>query len=436
MFHYKNITSKGDAAVPTSPAAANATPVKVARRRGRGRGTWWLLGTVIVVVAGGGWYFWQGTQTAQKAAAPTTVAVARADLQQTVLANGILQANSLVSVGAQVSGRIDKLDVKLGDVVKKGDPIAEIDPSDQQNAVKSAEAALASVTAQLHSQQATVAQAQASLDRSNQLSTKGLVSAADNETAKAALQTAQAQIEVLQAQLQQSSIAVDNAKLNLSRTEITAPSDGTVVSVLVDQGQTVNANQTTPTIVKLADLNTMVIKAQISEADVPRVKPGQAVYFTILGEPNNKITATLLSIEPAPDSIATETATTVSSSTSAIYYNGLFEVPNPDGKLRIDMTAQVTIVLAESKNALTVPSAALTQTPRGYVVAVYDPATRTTERRQVNVGINNNVTAEITSGLKEGDLVVATGTLGTGTTGQASGSQASSRLPRTGLMGF
>jgi macrolide-specific efflux system membrane fusion protein len=436
MFHYKNITSKGDAAVLAGPAAANAKPAKTVQRRGRGRGRWWLLAAVVVAAAAGGWYFWQGNQTAQIAAAPATVAVTRADLQQTVLANGMLQANSLVSVGAQVSGRIDKLDVKLGDVVKKGDPIAEIDPSDQQNAVKSAEAALASVTAQLHSQQATVAQAQASLDRSNQLSTKGLVSAADNETAKAALQTAQAQIEVLQAQLQQASIAVDNAKLNLSRTEITAPSDGTVVSVLVDEGQTVNANQTTPTIVKLADLNTMVIKAQISEADVPRVKPGQAVYFTILGEPNNKISATLLSIEPAPDSIATETATTVSSSTSAIYYNGLFAVPNPDGKLRIDMTAQVTIVLAESKNALTVPSAALTQTARGYVVAVYNPASRTTERRQVTVGINNNVTAEITSGLKEGDLVVTTGTSGTGTTGQASGSQASSRLPRTGLMGF
>jgi macrolide-specific efflux system membrane fusion protein len=244
----------------------------------------------------------------------------------------------------------------------------------------------------------------------NALVAKGVETKADQETAQAAVDTATAQSAVITAQIQQAKLNVDNAQLNLSRTNITAPNAGTIVSVLVDEGQTVNAVQSSPTIVKLADLSSMIIKAQISEADVPRVKPGQPVYFTILGEPDNKIDATLLSVDPAPDSIATDSDTTTPSTNTAIYYNGLFQVPNPDGKLRIDMTAQVTIVLAEAKNALTVPASALTKTPRGgYLAAVYDPATGKTRPTRVTVGINNNVTAEVQSGLNEGDQIVASG---------------------------
>ncbi|HVW92400.1 MAG TPA: efflux RND transporter periplasmic adaptor subunit [Devosia sp.] len=389
--------------------AEDKTAGKPVRRRRARRGGWWVL-LALIVLAGAGWYGWTHYLSPRPVLAPQTVPVTRGDIQQTVLANGILQANSLVSVGAQVSGRIEKLDVKVGDTVKKGDLIAEIDPSDMENSVKIAQAAQASVTAQLHSAEAAVKTAQAALDRSTKLNSQGLVAQSDQETAEAAVETANAQVEVLKAQLQQANLAVDNANLNLSRTKITAPSDGTIVAVLVDAGQSVNAVQTSPTIAKLADLSTMVIKAQISEADVPRVKPGQKVYFTILGEPDNKIGATLLSVNPAPDSVATDSDNTTPSTNTAIYYNGLFQVPNTDGKLRIDMTAQVTIVLNESKDALIVPSSALTKTPRGdYLAAVYDPATGKTEPKRVSVGINNNVTAEITDGLNEGDRVVATG---------------------------
>jgi macrolide-specific efflux system membrane fusion protein len=408
MFHYKNITSKATSSDGAAAAGVSPTAKPARRRRSRYRGVW-AVG-LLVIVATGGWFGWQHFTAAEAPVVPDTVAVARGDVQQTVLANGILQANSLVSVGAQVSGVVDKLDVKVGDVVKQGDAIAEIDSLDQQNAVKVAQAAAASVNAQLHSAQAGVKTAQAALGRSTQLNAKGLVAQSDQETAEAAVETAKAQVEVLNAQLQQANLAVDNTNLNLSRTKIIAPSAGTVVAVLVDAGQTVNANQTTPTIVKLADLTTMVIKAQISEADVPRVKPGQPVYFSILGEPDNKISASLLSVDPAPDSVATDSDTTTPSTTAAIYYNGLFQVPNPDGKLRIDMTAQVTIVLAEAKQALVVPASALTKTPRGgYMAAVYDPTTGKTKPTRVTVGINNNVTAEVQDGLNEGDQVVATG---------------------------
>ena len=411
MFHYRNIMWKNadgesGAAPVAAPPKAKASTRPGRRRKPVVRSVLLLL--VLAAAAGVGWWFYLKPQPE---AAPQTVAVARGDVQQTVLATGILEASSLVSVGAEVSGRIEKLDVNLGDVVKAGDVLAEIDSHDQQNAVATAQAALAMAQAQLRAQQATVKQNQATLDRDTQMEAKGIVATSDLETAQAAVATAAAQIDVINAQIQQANINVATAELNLSRTKVTAPMDGTVVSVLVDEGQTVNAVQSSPTIVKLADLTNMVIKAQISEADVPHVKPGQPVYFTILGEPDTRINAKLLSIDPAPDSIATESDTTTPSTTTAIYYNGLFQVPNPDGKLRIDMTAAVTVVLQDAKDALTVPSAAVHKSPRGNGagVQVYDPATGKTEFKRVKVGIDNNVTAQITEGLDEGELVVTSG---------------------------
>ena len=411
MFHYRNIMwknaeSESGAAPVAALPKAKAPPRPGRRRKPIVRSVLLLL--VLAGAAGAGWWFYLKPQPVP---VPQTVAVARGDVQQTVLATGILEASSLVSVGAEVSGRIEKLDVNLGDVVKAGDVLAEIDSHDQQNAVATAQAALAMAQAQLRAQQATVKQNQATLDRDTQMESKGIVATSDLETAQAAVATASAQIDVINAQIQQANINVATAELNLSRTKVTAPMDGTVVSVLVDEGQTVNAVQSSPTIVKLADLTNMVIKAQISEADVPHVKPGQPVYFTILGEPDTRIDAKLLSIDPAPDSIATESDTTTPSTTTAIYYNGLFQVPNPDGKLRIDMTAAVTVVLQDAKDALTVPSAAVHKSPRGNGagVQVYDPTTGKIEFKRVKVGIDNNVTAQITEGLDEGELVVTSG---------------------------
>ena len=366
----------------------------------------WLALLVVLGGAGGAawWYFLAAPEAAT---VPNTVSVGRGDIEQTVLASGVLQANSLVSVGAEVSGRIEAVHVVLGQDVKKGDLIAEIDSLDQENAVKSAQAVLAGIEAQKRSQQGSLVQAQAALDRSQRLSANSLVSQTDLDTAQAAVDSAMAQIDQLDAQLAQSELSVESARLNLARTKIVAPNDGTIVALLVEAGQTVNANQTSPTIVKIADLDTMVIKAEISEADVVRVAAGQRVYFTILGEPDVQIDAKLREVEPAPTSIASDTAST----DTAIYYNGLFDVPNPDHKLRISMTAQVTIVLDEVEQALTLPSGLVTRKDReGHtIVMVYDPATQASEPRRIEVGLNNNVTAEIKSGLNEGDEVISTG---------------------------
>ena len=374
---------------------------------------------IVLLVLGGGaaagwWYFLAPTQAKT---APDTVTVARGDIESTVLASGVLQASSLVSVGAEVSGSIKAVHVTLGQAVQKGDLIAEIDSLNQENAVKSAEAALAGIQAQRRNQEATLAKAEAALARQTQLSANSLVSQTELETAEAAMAQSKAQIDQLDAQIAQAELTVESAELDLARTQIVAPADGTVVALLVEEGQTLNANSSTPTIAKIANLDTMVIKAEISEADVVKVKAGQKVYFTILGEPDTRIEATLREIEPAPTSIADDT----SAAGSAVYYNGLFEVPNPDHRLRISMTASVTIVLAEARNVLTLPSSLVTRRgpDGGAMVMVYDPQTEETRPAEVKVGLNNNISAEIVSGLAEGDQVVnATGARLTTTSGR------------------
>ena len=370
--------------------------------------TWIVF--LVVVIGGGvaaGWTFWAPSQAAVE---PPTVTVSRGNVDQTVLATGALLASSVTSVGAEVSGRIQSLPVKLGDVVKKGDLLAEIDSVDQQNAVKSAEASLANMCAQLSAKQADLKTAQAALDRADKLKAQNLLSDADQLTAQAALASAQAAIASLEAQISQSELAVDATKLDLERTRITAPADGTVVAVLVTEGSSVNAAQSAPTIVKIANLDTMLIKAQISEADITRVEPGQHATFTILGDPNTRIDATLLSVDPAPDAITTSD-TGLSDSDNAVYYNGIFSVANPDHRLRIAMTTQVTIVIDERRDVLTLPSSALGSSGRDgkYRVGILDGGK--VRPAEITVGLNNNITAEITAGLNEGDRVVAGATV-------------------------
>jgi len=365
------------------------------------------IAIAVVLLGIAGVVGWMYLAPSEARVEPATLKVTRGDIAETVLASGSLEASNVTSVGAEVSGTIQTLSVKLGDTVKKGDPIAQIDSTNQQNAVKSSQAALLNLQAQLQSKQADLSGAQAALDRATTLSTQKLISTADLMTAQSALAAAKAAIASLNAQISQAQLAVDDANLALSRTRITAPVDGTIVAVLVTEGQSVNANQTSPTIVKIADLDTMIIKAQISEADVTKVAPGQKATFTILGDPSTKIPATLLSVEPAPDAITTSD-TGLSSTDNAVYYNGLFSVANPDHRLRIAMTAQVTITINAKTGVLTLPASALgTQTPDGgYRVLVYDASSGRVHPTDVKVGLNDNITAEIVSGLNEGDLVV------------------------------
>jgi macrolide-specific efflux system membrane fusion protein len=350
------------------------------------------------------------------------VTVAVADIEDTVLATGKIEASQMVSVGAQVSGQIKHLAVGLGDTVRKGQLVVEIDSLTQQNALRTAEASLANVVAQRRAKQAAFDQARLALARQRRMLADDATATADVEAAEAAAASAGAEIAALEAQIRQAGVAVDSARVNLAYTRITAPIDGTVVGVVVKEGQTVNANQTTPTLIKIAQLDRMTVKAELSEADVVRVQPGQPVRFTILGEPDRPYQATLRAIKPTPDSIAdqdsgTSTSTTTggssssgssSSTSSAIYYDGLFDVPNPDGKLKIAMTAKVTIVLKRATAALILPSTVLgdANADGTYTVTVLDADGHPAPRR-IRVGIDNSVSAEVLEGLAAGARVVA-----------------------------
>jgi len=336
-----------------------------------------------------------------------TAPVALGDVRETVLATGTLQAFKQVSVGAQVSGQVKSLKVALGDTVKEGDLIAEIDSQPQQNALRTAEAALEYVKAQRQAKQATLAQAESAFKRQAEMLRAKATSRQDYESAQATLAQTRADIAALNAQIVQATVDLDNARVDLGYTSITAPMDGVVVAVVTKEGQTVNAAQEAPTIIKLAQLDVMTVEAKISEADVVHVHAGQPVSFTIFGEPDNQYETTLRSIEPAPDSIVDSDTTTTSSEDEAIYYNALLDVPNPDHKLRVSMTAEVVIVLGEAKNVLTIPESALgDKDAQGrYNVRVLGE-TGPPQARLVRIGISDTVNAQVLDGLTEGERVI------------------------------
>ncbi len=355
----------------------------------------------------------------KKAPAPEviTAEVERTNLEDTVLASGTIKSERDVNVGAQVSGQIKRLHVALGDQVKQGQLLAEIDSTTQNNTLRNAEAQVALLQAQLQAKEALYRQAEITFKRQQGLFKLDAASKAELDGAEATLATTRADINALQAQIRQANISVDTARVNLGYTRILAPIDGVVTGVIAEEGRTVNAVQSAPTIIKLSRLDSVLIKAQISEADVVRVQPGLPVYFTILGEPQKRYEAKLRTIEPSPESEQVDTSTktttsTSSSTTSAVYYNGLFEVPNPDGKLRVAMTAQVFIVLAKADEVLAIPASALGKRNRKddtYAVRVLEGEPGGAQRvvdRQVKVGLNNRVQAQVLSGLKEGERVV------------------------------
>ncbi|MCX2860902.1 efflux RND transporter periplasmic adaptor subunit [Paucibacter sp. PLA-PC-4] len=378
----------------------------------------WRLLAIAAALAVAGWAIKHFFFTPAPPPQVATAAVALADIEDSVLATGTIGAYKLVSVGAQVTGEVKRLHVALGDTVKQGQLIAEIDALTQQNNLRNAQAALQSAQAQLAARQAALKQATLAAARLRELVAIDAGTRADLEAAEATLSTTTAEIAAQQAQIAQARVAEDTAKVNLGYTRVTAPMDGVVVAVVTEQGQTVNANQSAPTIIKLARLDTMTVKAQISEADVPKVKPGMPVYFSLLGEPDRRIEVKLRAVEPGPTTLASETGATSSASTSttsAIYYNGIFDVPNPEGRLRINMTAQTTIVLARAQQVLTLPSAALGQRARdgSYRVKVLESEGKVVEKT-VRIGLNNRVQAQVLDGLKAGEQVITSEAGGAG----------------------
>jgi macrolide-specific efflux system membrane fusion protein len=262
--------------------------------------------------------------------------------------------------------------------------------------------------AQLNMVNANVGMNQANLTRQTKLRAAGVGSDAQYEQAEAQLNGNKANVQQFENQVHTQETNVDLAKINLDKATIRAPLDGIVAEIVTRQGMTVNTNQGTPTIVKIAKMDTMSVRAQISEADITKVRPGQKVYFTLLGDPDKRYYATLRMREVTPaGGVLDPSSTSGGPPKGAIYYNALFEVPNKDGQLLPAMTAEVHVVLGEAKGVLTVPLTALGDKDNAgrYLVRVIGPDGAPQDRK-VTIGLANSSVAEVKAGLRVGERVV------------------------------
>lgn len=337
----------------------------------------------------------------KKSSAYLTAQVIRRDLISSVMTTGNLQAQQQVDVGARVSGQLKSLKVQLGDRVEKGQLLAEIDPELAQNDLISAKASLESLEAQRRAVAASLWQANLTFRRQEEMLVKDATSRQELESAKAQVQLLSANYASLGAQINQAKALMNSAMTNLGFTKIIAPMSGDVVAIVTQEGQTVVAAQQAPVILKLANLDVMTVKAQISEADVIRIQPGQSAYFTILGDASERHFGKVSKVEPAPQELKDNTK-----NTGPVFYNALFDVPNPNHRLRIAMTAQVTIVELEAKNVLCVPLSALGRAEPGgfYPVRVLGKDGKITSA-MVKPGINDRVWIHV-EGVNEGDEVI------------------------------
>jgi macrolide-specific efflux system membrane fusion protein len=404
------------------PGQARARLPRVAR--------WVLVVAACALLAGGGYYAWKAAFGQDSSADSVITAVAqRGDLEDTVTATGTLQPKDFVDVGTQVSGQLKKLHVEVGAVVKAGQLLAEIDPSVYQSKVDGDHAQLLNQQAQLADRQAQLELArlqftrQKNLDRENATTTEALQGAAATQ------QSALAQVDAIRAQIKQTESILRGDEANLGYTKIYAPIAGTVVSQAAKQGQTLNANQQAPIVMRIANLATMTVQAQVSEADVPKLHIDMDVYFTTLGGSTRRYYGKLRQIPPTPTVV-----------NNVVLYDALFDVENPNQALMTQMTAQVFFVAASAKDAVLVPLAALrpaaegpprapgagkgagatrkgggerasgvdrrSQYGNGRAIVGVVGADGKVADREVKVGVVNRVSAQILSGLEPGEKVV------------------------------
>jgi HlyD family secretion protein len=404
-----------------------------------------IISAGVAVIVGGVWYFKSGKSAESDY---QTTPVTRGDLTQVVTATGTLNPVVNVTVGSQVSGIINKLNVDYNSTVKSNEVIAEIDPSTYRAAVEQATADLANAKANLELQQAEA-------ERSAELFTNKLISSSDYDTAIATLHEAQATVQIKQA-------ALDNANANLGYCKIRSPVDGIVISRAIDLGQTVASSFNTPTLFQIAnDLTKMQIDSSVAEADVGGVVEGQSVDFTVDAYPYRAFYGTVVQVRNAP-----------TNSSNVVSYDCVVSVTNSDYKLKPGMTANISFIIAQRENALTIPNGALRfHPPENAVVETNSAATQPAtnggnfagtsggqghrsgrapgehpvfhtvyvlagggknaklQAVQVKTGISDGISTEVLSGLNEGAQVV-TGVVSTGTQAVKAANPLSGGFPR------
>jgi HlyD family secretion protein len=422
---------------------AVAEPPKPARRTAsRKRWAYAAALVAILITVAAVWRARAGS------AAPAygTANVTRGTVAKTISATGKLQALTTVQVGTQVSGTISEIYVDFNGQVKKGQVIARLDPSQLQaqltqvsanltgaqasvqtgqSGVLAADASVEAAQANLERADSVLADANRTLERTKMLVAEGVTPARDLDTAKAAVaqasaqkqqaaaqanqvraqaQSARSQLNQARAQAAQASASVELASVNLDKTVIRAPIDGTIVSRNVDVGQTVAASLQAPTLFLIAnDLTRMQVLADIDEADLGQLSEGTPVTFTVDAYPSDTFKGRVSQVRLAPQMVQ-----------NVVTYTAVIDVENPDLKLKPGMTASVTATVAEQKDVLTVPNAALRfrpadappSRPRAGTATVYRINGKTLEPVQIRAGMTNGVATQVVSGdLQEGDAV-------------------------------
>lgn len=358
-----------------------------------------LLAGLSALAILGGLTWWLTRGESGNALAYTLETAHKGNLEETVTAQGTLEPKQYVNVGAQVSGQLQKLHVDVGDMVEQGQLIAEIDPRVYESRLDEATAQVKSLQAQYTQQTAQLELAQQQFSRNEQLVAAQAISKDAYDTSAAALKAAKAQLNSLAAQIEQSKSTLSEAKTNLSYTKIYAPMAGTVISQTTQEGQTLNANQTAPTVVEVADLQTMTVRAQVAEADIGKVADGMPVYFTTLSG-DAKWETTVRQVIPSPEIV-----------NDVVLYNVLADVSNTNGKLMSGMSTQMNFVVGDAKDAVLIPANALgkklgeAKEKQGTPYQIFVPQGETMVSKTVYVGLVNRNRAQIISGLNDGDTV-------------------------------
>jgi HlyD family secretion protein len=365
----------------------------------------WIGGVCLLAVLFGAYQFFASTES--KSLSLQTVITETRNISTFITATGTIEPITKVEVSTQVSGKVEKLFVDFNDRVKKGQIIAQIDQTNLKSTLKNTEVSLSSSKTEVDYQQKNY-------DRSKALADKNLVSNTDLELAEYNLDNAKTAY-------QKAKLEYDIAKQNLDYTIISSPIDGVVLSVDIEEGQTVAASLSAPTMFTIAkDLTRMQVEADVDEADIGQVKAGQAVTFTVDAFPEDKFSGTVSQIRLNP-----------TESSSVITYTVIVEAPNPESKLMPGMTASITVTTLEANEVLTISAAAASFSPDKNFAAQYSQLGNggkinrsglsvsgedekivwikrgnDISETKIKTGISDGTNIQVISGLNKGDEVV------------------------------
>lgn len=348
-----------------------------------------------------------------------TLVVDRGSVRAKVNASGALSALVTVSVGSQVSGRIETLRKDFGSRVEKGEVVATIEPAVFRAAAAEANANLAATAAAVERAEARTFNAEQQFERARDLHAEGLVTGAEYEEAEANLRVARADLAVAQANVKQARAGRDQAEQNLRFTTIVSPIDGVVISRNVDVGQTVAAALQAPTLFTIAqDLTRMQVDTNVAEADIGKIRAGMPVEFTVDAHPERTFGGRVRQVRDNAQTLQ-----------NVVTYDAVVDVDNDERLLKPGMTANVTFAHTERTDVLRVPNAALRFKPEAAVLPVMtDASIAAVSRRDertlwilragravplgVRIGITDGTSTEIVAGdVRAGDHVIVEATV-------------------------